>query len=218
MADGQQSPITKALDKGLNSLLRSVPSDKKEDVLRLTGDIMDALLGTGREHKVLSLGKILLDPRNWDELKIIFTYLPITLLEQLPGLDFIIRKLQDEGVLPRTVAGDDIQYETPEPIQGEMGSDNNLIYVDYAQVHTLAGQLQQAVDQYNSACQAMRAAAINLIDRWEGEGCKAFSADQQRMLQWCQALGQSAFNIADHMISTMQKYREMENRLRQIMI
>lgn len=219
MASGEQSAITKAFDKSLNAMLRSIPQNKKADVLRLTGDIMDALMGRGSDHKLWNMRKILADPRNFDELAIIFAYLPITMLEQIPGLDWIIHKLQDFGVLPRTTPGDDIQYETPEPIDSrEMGSDTDMIFVDYSGVEALARQLQQAAEQYNNACQSVRVAAINLIDQWEGEGCKAFAADQQRMLQWCQALGQSAFNIADHMIITLQKYREMENNLRQIMI
>ena len=99
-----------------------------------------------------------------------------------------------------------------------MGGDTSLIFVDFAGVHALSRQLQEAVERYNNACQNLRAAAMNLIDRWEGEGCNAFAQDQQMMLQWCQTLGQSAFNIADHMIMTMQKYRDMENKLKQMML
>lgn len=217
MADGSQSELTKSLDKALNSMLRSLPQDRKTEVLRLTGDILDALLGTGKDHKILNMGKILLNPGNRDELHTIFTYLPVTLLQQIPGLDYVIDKLQKLGILPKTVDGSDIQYETPQPISGEINGDRDIIFVDYSGVRALSSQLKQAAECYNSACETMKAAAISLIERWEGDGCKAFTADQQRMLQWCSALGQSAFNIADGMISTLQRYRDFENRLKNIM-
>ena len=217
MEPGTQSQLTQTLDNALNSMLRSIPQQQKADVLRLTGDIMDAILGTGRDHQLTSLGKILLNPGNWDELKIIFTYLPLTLLSQVPGLDFIIKKLQGLGVLPQTSAGDDIRYDSPEPIRvNEDGGD--LIYVNYSDVHALSSQLQRAVENYNAACEALKSAAVALIERWEGEGCNAFTTDQQSMLRWCNALGQSAFNIADSMIQTLQRYRNLENNLKNLMM
>ncbi|MBE5809131.1 MAG: DUF2974 domain-containing protein [Clostridiales bacterium] len=218
MQPGQQSGVTKDLDEMMNSVLRTIPQDKKPQVLNFVGELMDAMLGKGSDHKIASLVKIFMNRNNREAVDLILEYGKLSLLAHIPIIGQAIGVLSDWGLLPKVYGGADIAYASPpQPIEGVEGGADDFIYVDYTGVSTGAHELKAAVETYNHALRTLQNAANALLSSWEGDGATAFSLDQQSMMQWCQALAQSAFNVAEQILRALERYRQAEERLKQSM-
>lgn len=219
MVPGQQSPVTKALDQGLNRLTRSMPTEMRPLMFEFVGEVLDAVRGS-KSRNVL---QVLTDPRYSGVVAMLAAYGILDILSDVPVIGKAIKMLRLAGILGTLPSGEDMSYASAEDIHYTEPDTSvtvdlkDEIYIHYAGVTADAEELRCAVQQYNDACLMVQTAANDLAAKWEGDGKAAYIANQQIMLQYCMALGQMGFNVADQLIRVVENYKELQERLTNLM-
>ena len=206
MVPGQQSEITKRMDQVLNRMLRSLPPNKKADVLELVGAILDSVLGTGRDDKLGNLADTLTHPKYREALKLLAQYGLLEILCEIPGIGTIIKGLRALGLLPPMQSGDDISHggddiryddkpkgghiEVPKDagrharqgVDAVSGKSDRLLVSTEAMQHALT-RYKEARQRLAAATKSMDSAWSKLERVWDGGSKAAFGA------QWIVLMG-----------------------------
>lgn len=206
MQKGEQSELSKRLDQGLNRLIRDMPADKKPYVLNVLGQLVDSALGTGSDHPLINITKVLLNPGNWEALKLLAMYGLLELFCEIPGVGDVIQRLRKWGILPKMQSGkdikhngDDIRYDDKpkgghidvpkdvgrharQGVDAVSGKSDRLLVSTEAMQHTLT-RYKEARQRLAAATKSMDSAWSKLERVWDGGSKAAFS------VQWIVLMG-----------------------------
>ncbi|MBO4297734.1 MAG: WXG100 family type VII secretion target [Clostridia bacterium] len=91
------------------------------------------------------------------------------------------------------------------------------LLVNAIELSQAAAKMNEAMEAYNEAIEAVKTAAADLASKWEGDGQKAFVANQDEAYRWYSSIHAVVIFVINTVKKVIDTYREAEKRAASIM-
>ena len=91
------------------------------------------------------------------------------------------------------------------------------LLVNAIELSQAAAKMNEAMEVYNEAIEAVKAAAADLASKWEGDGQKAFVANQEEAYNWYTGIRGVVLYIIETVKKVVDMYQQAESRINSIM-
>ena len=91
------------------------------------------------------------------------------------------------------------------------------LLVNAIELTQAAADMNRAMEVYNEAISAVKAAAADLAGKWEGDTQQAFVRNQEEAYKWYTSIHAVVIYIIDTVKKVIDLYRQNEERLKGIM-
>ncbi len=91
-----------------------------------------------------------------------------------------------------------------------------VLLVQWIELSQAAAKMNQAMEIYNNAINAVKSAAADLASKWEGDTKEAFVRNQEEAYKWYSMIHNIVVGIINLVKKVINMYKEAESKVKSI--